>query len=116
MTKRLFVGNLPFSATETQLKDLFSQHGEVVSVNIVTDRFTNRPRGFAFIEMATDEAAQAAIAGLNGYTLEDRALNVNEARERTESRGGFGGRSPRSGGQRRGGRSSGSGGFSNRRW
>ncbi|MCL6465981.1 MAG: RNA-binding protein [candidate division WOR-3 bacterium] len=114
MTRRLFVGNLPFSATETQLRDLFGQHGEVVSVNIVTDRFTNRPRGFAFVEMATDEAAQAAIAGLNGYTLEDRALNVNEARERTESRGGFGGRTQR--GQRRGGRSGNSGGFSNRRW
>lgn len=114
MTKRLFVGNLPFSATETQLRDLFGQHGEVVSVNIVTDRFTNRPRGFAFVEMATDEAAQAAIAGLNGYTLEDRALNVNEARERTESRGGFGGRSQR--GPRRGGRSGNTGGFSNRRW
>ncbi len=114
MTRRLFVGNLPFSATETQLRDLFGQHGEVVSVNIVTDRFTNRPRGFAFVEMGTDEAAQAAIAGLNGYTLEDRALNVNEARERTESRGGFGGRTQR--GQRRSGRSGNSGGFSNRRW
>lgn len=114
MARRLFVGNLPFSATETQLKDLFGQHGEVVSVNIVTDRFTNRPRGFAFVEMATDEAAQAAIAGLNGYTLEDRALNVNEARERTESRSSFGGRSQRS--QRRTGRSENSGGFSNRRW
>ncbi|MGQ9677825.1 MAG: RNA recognition motif domain-containing protein [bacterium] len=114
MTRRLFVGNLPFSATETQLKDLFGQHGEVVSVNIVSDRFTNRPRGFAFVEMATDEAAQAAIAGLNGYTLEDRALNVNEARERTESRGSFGNRPQR--GQRRTGRSGNSGGFSNRRW
>ncbi len=116
MARRLFVGNLPFSATETQLRDLFGQHGEVVSVNIVTDRFTNRPRGFAFVEMATDESAQAAIAGLNGFTLEERQLNVNEARERTESRGGFGGgRGPR--GQRRGGRSGGNtGGFSNRRW
>ncbi|MEO0020049.1 MAG: RNA-binding protein [candidate division WOR-3 bacterium] len=111
MTRRLFVGNLPFSATETQLRDLFGQHGEVVSVNIVTDRFTNRPRGFAFVEMATDEAAQAAIQGLNGYTLDERALNVNEARERTESRGGFntsrGSRSPRRGGRGNSGYSSG---------
>ncbi|MEN9979852.1 MAG: RNA-binding protein [candidate division WOR-3 bacterium] len=114
MTRRLFVGNLPFSATESQLRDLFGQHGEVVSVNIVTDRFTNRPRGFAFVEMATDEAAQAAIQGLNGYSLDDRALNVNEARERTESRGSFGANRP-SRGPRKGGRNS--GGFSSgRRW
>jgi RNA recognition motif-containing protein len=114
MARRLFVGNLPFSANEAQLRDLFGQHGEVVSVNIVTDRFTNRPRGFAFVEMATDEAAQAAIQGLNGYSMDDRALNVNEARERTESRGGFGAgrpsRSPRKGGRNSGGFSSG------RRW
>ena len=114
MARRLFVGNLPFSATETQLRDLFGQHGEVVSVNIVTDRFTNRPRGFAFVEMASDEAAQAAIQGLNGYTMDERALNVNEARERTESRSGFSSnRSSRS--PRRGGR--GSGGYSaGKRW
>lgn len=114
MTRRLFVGNLPFSATESQLRDLFGQHGEVVSVNIVTDRFTNRPRGFAFVEMATDEAAQAAIRGLNGYSLDERTLNVNEARERTENRSGFGATRPARG-PRKGGRSS--GGFSSgRRW
>ncbi len=111
MNRRLYVGNLPFSATENQLRDLFGQCGEVVSVNIVTDRFTNRPRGFAFVEMATQEGAQSAIAKLNGYNWEDRILNVNEARERSESRG----RSPRgTRGQHRGGRSS--GGYSNRRW
>ncbi|MGQ9708689.1 MAG: RNA recognition motif domain-containing protein [bacterium] len=114
MARRLFVGNLPFSATETQLRDLFGQHGEVVSVNIVTDRFTNRPRGFAFVEMATDEAAHAAIQGLNGYTMDERALNVNEARERTEGRGGFNSKSS-SRPPRRGGR--GSSGFSaGKRW
>lgn len=112
MSRRLFVGNLPFSATEEQLRDLFSQQGEVVSVNIVTDRFTNRPRGFAFIEMANDQGAQSAIANLNGYNWEDRALKVAEARERTESRSSVRGRGTR--GSHRGGRSG--GGYSNRRW
>jgi RNA recognition motif-containing protein len=106
MAKRIFVGNLPFSATEDQLRDLFSQHGEVSSVSIVTDKFTNRSRGFAFVEMASDEAATAAIAALNQHQLDGRALTVNEARERrdTGNRGGFGGER-RSGGPRQGGRS-----------
>jgi len=105
MAKRIFVGNLPFSATEDQLRDLFSQHGEVSSVSIVTDKFTNRSRGFAFVEMASDEAATAAIAALNQHQLDGRALTVNEARERRDAgnRGGFGGER-RSGGPRRGGR------------
>jgi RNA recognition motif-containing protein len=92
MAKRVFVGNLPFSATEDQLRDLFSQHGEVTSVEIVKDKFTERSRGFAFVEMASDEAATAAIAALNSYQMEARPLTVNEARARTE------GRSPRGGG------------------
>lgn len=99
MAKRVFVGNLPFTATEDQLRDLFSKHGEVVSASIVTDKFTNRSRGFAFVEMAADEAATAAIAALNGYDLDGRPLTVNEARERTEGGRGGGGR----GGPRRGG-------------
>ncbi len=115
MAKRLFVGNLPFSATEAQLRDIFNQYGEVVSVNIVTDRFTSRPRGFAFVEMATEESAQSAIQGLNGYTMDDRTLNVNEARERTENRGGFN-TSRTSRGPRKGGRSGGTGYSSGRRW
>lgn len=86
MSKRLFVGNLPFSATEDQLRQLFSQHGEVTSANIVTDRFTNRSRGFAFVEMMNDQAAQAAISALHGHTLDGRSLTVNEARERQEER------------------------------
>ena len=100
MAKRIFVGNLPFSATEDQLRGLFSAHGEVASVNIITDKFTNRSRGFAFVEMSDDAAATAAIGALNQYQLDGRSLTVNEARERTEGgpRGGFGqGRGPRRG-------------------
>jgi RNA recognition motif-containing protein len=101
MAKRIFVGNLPFSATEDQLRGLFSTHGDVTAVNIITDKFTNRSRGFAFVEMSADAAAVAAIAALNQYQLDGRALTVNEARERTEGgpRGGFGGPGR---GQRRG--------------
>jgi len=109
MGTRIFVGNLPFSATEDQLRQLFAEHGEVTSVSIVKDKFTDRSRGFAFVEMATSESATAAIAALTGHSLDNRPLTVNVARERTEggSRG-FGGRS--------GGRSSGGGSSSNRRW
>lgn len=117
MAKRIFVGNLPFSATEEQLRGLFAQHGEVSSVSIVKDKFTDRSRGFAFVEMVADDAANAAIAALNQYSLDGRPLTVNEARERTEggSRGGFGGRG--SGGARKGGRGGGGGGFSSgNRW
>ncbi len=101
MSQRIFVGNLPFSATEAQLSELFSQHGEVVSANIVKDKFTDRPRGFAFVEMATGEAATAAIAALNGHELEGRQLTVNEAKPRTE--GGGGRRGPGGGGRQGGG-------------
>jgi len=99
MGKRVFVGNLPFSATEDQLRELFSQHGEVSSAEIVKDKFTERSRGFAFVEMATDEAAAAAVAALNQYQMDGRPLTVNEARARTESRG------PRERGNRGGGES-----------
>jgi len=97
MGKRVFVGNLPFSATEDQLRELFSQHGEVSSAEIVKDKFTERSRGFAFVEMATDEAAAAAVAALNQHQMDGRPLTVNEARARTESRG------PRERGNRGGG-------------
>jgi len=97
MGKRVFVGNLPFSATEDQLRELFGQHGEVSSAEIVKDKFTERSRGFAFVEMATDEAAAAAVAALNQYKMDGRPLTVNEARARTESRG------PRERGNRGGG-------------
>jgi|UniRef100_A0A7V3PSW7 RNA recognition motif-containing protein len=84
MGKRVFVGNLPFSATEDRLRDLFGQHGEVTSVEIIKDKFTERSRGFAFVEMATDEQAAAAIAALNQTEMDGRQLTVNEARARTE--------------------------------
>jgi cold-inducible RNA-binding protein len=79
MAQKLYVGNLPFSVTSDDLQGLFSQHGEVHSVNLVTDRETGRPRGFAFVEMAN---ADAAIDALNGQEFEGRTLNVNVARER----------------------------------
>ncbi len=84
MGTRIFVGNLPFSATETQLNELFSQHGEVTSVSIVKDKFTDRSRGFAFVEMNAADAATAAISALNQHQMEGRPLTVNVARERTE--------------------------------
>jgi len=92
MSKRVFVGNLPFSATEAQLSELFGQHGEVSSVEIVKDRFTERSRGFGFVEMANDEQANEAIKALNGYEMDGRALTVNEARARSEGGRGGGGR------------------------
>jgi len=101
MSVRLYVGNLPFSVTEQDLEEIFAQVGTVESTNIVTDRDTGRSRGFAFVEMETQEAADSAIQNFNGRELDGRALTVNEARPR-ESRpprsGGFGGGGGRSGG------------------
>ena len=91
MARRVFVGNLPFSASEEELRQLFARHGEVSSVEIVKDRFTERSRGFAFVEMATDEGAAAAVAALNQHQLSGRALTINLARPRTERRGDQGG-------------------------
>jgi RNA recognition motif-containing protein len=91
MGQRIFVGNLPFSATEGQLTELFGKHGEVTSSAIVKDRMTDRSRGFGFVEMTTNEAAAAAIAALAGYSLDGRALTVNEAKPRAESDRGNGG-------------------------
>ncbi len=85
MAKKLYVGNLPFSATEDELRDLFAQHGEVHSVSLISDRETGQPRGFAFVEM-DDEGADAAIAALEQTQFGGRALRVNEARPR-EPRG-----------------------------
>ena len=89
--KNLFVGNLSFRATESDLRALFEGFGVVDRVNLVTDLATGRSRGFAFVEMSDDEAAAQAIAGLNNKEFQGRALNVSEARPRTE-RGGGGGR------------------------
>lgn len=92
MGTRIYVGNLPFDATEEQLRTLFSEGGrQVESVDIVTDRDTGRSRGFGFVEMANQGDATAAINALNGKELGGRALTVNEARERAP-RGGGGGR------------------------
>jgi len=91
MAQRIFVGNLPFSATEAQLTELFGKHGEVSSAEIVKDKFTQRSRGFGFVEMTSGDAATAAIAALNGYELDGRALTVNVARERAERQHGAGG-------------------------
>ncbi len=92
MGKRIFVGNLPFSATEAQLEELFAKHGTVTSAEIVKDRFTERSRGFGFVEMTDEQAATAAVAALSGHEMDGRALTVNEARARTEGgRGGGGG-------------------------
>jgi len=97
MGTRLYVGNLPFSADEDQVRDLFAQNDRTVSeVKLITDRETGRPRGFGFVQMSTDEEAEAAIRDLNGYSLDGRALTVNEARER--SSGGGGGRGGGGGG------------------
>jgi RNA recognition motif-containing protein len=83
----IYVGNLPFSATEQDLRAVFASHGEVLSVSIVADRDTGRPRGFAFVEMA-DEAAEAAIAAVNGQALDGRPLRVNPAQQRLRQGGG----------------------------
>ena len=82
MTKKVYVGNMSFDTTEDKLRELFAAHGEVVEVSVITDRHTGRPRGFAFVEMATDGAASAAIAALNGQMVDSRELNVAEARPR----------------------------------
>jgi len=97
MGTRLFVGNLPFSVEEPALRSLFEQNErKVEDVSVITDRDTGRPRGFAFVEMGSNEDADKAISELNGYEMDGRQLNVNEARER--SGGGGGGRGGGGGG------------------
>ena len=88
MSAKLFVGNLGFEVTENDLQDAFAAYGTVVEANVITDRTTGRPRGFAFVTMSSPEEAQKAIAALNGKELGGRALNVNVAREREERSGG----------------------------
>ncbi len=88
--KNIFVGNLDFTVTEDSLRSLFEKHGTVERVNMVRDRDTGQPRGFAFVEMTDAEAADRAIAALNGTMVGNRAINVNEARPKTD-RGGAGG-------------------------
>jgi RNA recognition motif-containing protein len=93
LTKKIYVGNLSFDATEQQVRDLFSEFGAIESLAMINDRDTGRFRGFAFVEME-DSAANAAIKALNGKELDGRELNINEARpkeERSNSGGGYGG-------------------------
>lgn len=98
--KKLYVGNMNFQTTESELRSLFEQFGEVGTVDIATDRATGRARGFGFVEMPDDEAAGKAIAALNGKVVGGRPLTVNEARPKPQGGGGFGG----GGGKRGGGR------------
>ncbi len=112
--KNIYVGNLPFDASEDQLRGLFEAYGPVDKASIVTDRDTGQPRGFAFVEMTDDDAASKAMEALNGTNLGGRNLNINEARPKTDrprgggggGRGGFGG----GGGGGRGGRGGSGGG------
>lgn len=101
---KIYVGNLPFSANETEIRALFAQHGTVESVSLPTDRETGRPRGFGFVEMSQADAARA-IQNLNGYSMNGRPLRVNEAQDKPRSGGGRPG-----GGYRGGGSGDGNGG------
>ena len=94
MAKKLYVGSLPYETTEDQLKELFSQAGQAESVNVITDKFSGRSKGFGFVEMSSDEEAEKAIKMLNGHQMEGRTIDVNEARPMEERKpsGGFGGR------------------------
>ena len=108
MGRRLYVGNLPYSTSEDQLTELFSRAGKVDTVRVMRDMATGRARGFAFVEMGSDEEAQRAISELHEHQLEGRALVVNEARPKPEG-GGFGGGGGSRGGYGGGGRGGGGG-------
>ncbi len=118
---KIYVGNLSYQVSEEELRQEFTAFGAVTSASIVTDRYDNRPKGFAFVEMPTKSEAEAAIAALNGKMLQGKALVVNEARPKSQSRGSFGNRGSYdnrgggggySGGRRGGGRPG--GGFGGR--
>jgi RNA recognition motif-containing protein len=104
MGRKLYVGNLAYGMTDSDLQQLFGAHGTVQSAQVIMDRDTGRSKGFGFVEMGTDQEAQAAIAALNGSEVEGRPLTVNEARPKTEGgRGGGGGGRGGYGGGGRGG-------------
>jgi RNA recognition motif-containing protein len=107
MSKRIYVGGLPFTSTEDEVKSLFGAHGQVTSVKLIMDKYSGQPRGFGFVEMANDNEATTAIEKLNGYELGGKKLTVNEARPMADrgNRGGYRGGPSRSGGnrERRGG-------------
>ena len=102
MGSKLYVGGLPYSATEQQLSELFGAHGTVASAKIIADKFTGQSRGFGFVEMSSDSEAQAAISALNGSDMGGRTLTVNEARPQEPRAGGGGGRGGFGGGGGRG--------------
>jgi RNA recognition motif-containing protein len=91
MGKKLYVGNLTYGVTDSDLEQMFAPHGTVQSAQVIMDRDTGRSKGFGFVEMGSDQEAQAAIAALNGKEVDGRALTVNEARPKTEGGGGRGG-------------------------
>ena len=91
MGTKLYVGGLPYSTTEQQLQELFSQHGSVTSAKVITDKFTGQSRGFGFVELATGEEAQKAITALNGTQMDGRTITVNEAKPQEKRTGGGGG-------------------------
>ena len=91
MGKKLYVGNLTYGVTDSQLEQMFAPHGTVQSAQVIMDRDTGRSKGFGFVEMGSDKEAQAAIQALNGKEVDGRSLTVNEARPRTEGGGGRGG-------------------------
>src|SRR5256886_12232106 len=109
MGRNLYVGNLSFNRTESELQELFSQAGTVQEVSLMQDKFTGKSRGFAFVTMGSDEDAQNAISKLNGQTVEGRPLTVNEARPREPRPPGGGGRGGYGGGGGGGGRREGGG-------
>lgn len=111
---RIYIGSLSYEVTEEDLRQEFKAFGEVTSVSIITDKISGRPKGFGFVEMATKSEAEAAITGLNGKTIKERIIVVNEARPRTENRGG-GSYGDRRGSGYDGGRGGGSGGGRQRR-
>jgi uncharacterized membrane protein YgcG len=109
--KKLYVGNLSWGVNDTQLRELFSPYGNVVSAQVIMDRDTGRSKGFGFVEMGTDEEAQAAITGMHGQVVEGRPLTVNEARPKEGGGGGGGGGRGGGGGGYGGGRGGGGGGY-----
>jgi RNA recognition motif-containing protein len=118
MGKKLYVGNLSYGVTDSTLQQLFEPHGTVQSAQVIMDRDTGRSKGFGFVEMGSDQEAQAAIAALNGKEVEGRALTVNEARPKAEGGrgGGGGGRGGYGGGGGGGGGRGGYGGGGGRRY
>ena len=93
MTNNLYVGNLSYETSEDTLRTLFSEYGQIESVNLITDRYTGRSRGFAFVEMSTEQSAQEAMTGLNGKQVDEREIKVDKAKPKSDSRSSGQGRS-----------------------